>query len=149
MKYIFFLIAIAFNTTAFSAELPLEACCRYCTTNSKPCGNACIPLSYSCSKPEGCACSSANPRPGQGAIYQQGFSDGYSLGYGLQWEKRETDLKERFKLGYQDALRSLQLFITRSPRETYNQDELLLLIDGVAHALSLMDSQIPAASQSK
>lgn len=60
-----------------------DSCCRYCTRNSQPCGNSCIPVGFSCRKGEGCACSSANPRPGQGSIYQQGFADGLSIGLEL------------------------------------------------------------------
>lgn len=33
------------------------ACCKTCT-NSKPCGDACIPKANTCSKPPGCACAS-------------------------------------------------------------------------------------------
>jgi competence protein ComEC len=32
------------------------ACCKTCT-NSKPCGDACIPKANACSKPPGCACA--------------------------------------------------------------------------------------------
>lgn len=59
---------------------PVENCCRYCTPNSQPCGGGCIPLGYTCHKGEGCACSSANRKPGQGGIYQEGFTDGLSIG---------------------------------------------------------------------
>jgi len=62
---------------------PAGSCCRYCTRNSQPCGNSCIPVGFSCRKTEGCACSSANPRPGHGSIYQQGFADGLSIGLEL------------------------------------------------------------------
>ena len=35
---------------------PVRACCKYCC-NSKPCGDSCISLRYTCHKPPGCACS--------------------------------------------------------------------------------------------
>ncbi len=32
------------------------ACCKHCGSNSQPCGDSCISLKYTCSKPPGCAC---------------------------------------------------------------------------------------------
>jgi hypothetical protein len=31
-------------------------CCKYCGSDSKPCGDSCISLKYTCHKPTGCAC---------------------------------------------------------------------------------------------
>lgn len=31
-------------------------CCRQCSSNSKPCGDACISLQKTCNKGPGCAC---------------------------------------------------------------------------------------------
>lgn len=31
-------------------------CCKHCAPNSKPCGDSCISISYTCHKPPGCAC---------------------------------------------------------------------------------------------
>ena len=33
-----------------------DGCCKHCGSDSQPCGNSCISLSYTCSKPAGCAC---------------------------------------------------------------------------------------------
>lgn len=33
-----------------------DSCCKHCGPNSKPCGDACIPLEYVCHQPSGCAC---------------------------------------------------------------------------------------------
>jgi len=35
---------------------PSSSCCKHCGPNSKPCGNGCISLSYTCRQPPGCAC---------------------------------------------------------------------------------------------
>lgn len=35
---------------------PAAECCRYCT-NSKACGNGCIPYENQCHQPPGCACT--------------------------------------------------------------------------------------------
>jgi hypothetical protein len=35
---------------------PPDACCKICGTNSKPCGDACISLEFTCHQPPGCAC---------------------------------------------------------------------------------------------
>lgn len=71
------LLLIMLSQAVFAAD---EFCCRYCTPESKPCGAACIPLYYECKKGEGCACSSANKRSGQGSIYQNGFNMGRDIG---------------------------------------------------------------------
>ncbi len=134
MKIFIVLIALCSSISSVQSQ-ELGTCCRYCTQNSKPCGNSCIPISWNCKKGEGCACSSANPRPGQGVIYQQGFSDGYNL----QWQQRKPDLKQAFHSGYQDALGNLKKFIIASDQEHYSATELFLLIEGIAHTSSLLN----------
>jgi len=32
------------------------ACCKHCGTTSKPCGDTCISLKFTCNTPPGCAC---------------------------------------------------------------------------------------------
>lgn len=48
----------------------MEDCCKHCT-NSKPCGDSCIPYNYTCHKPPGCACSD------NGDVYEYEASNNY------------------------------------------------------------------------
>jgi len=76
---------------------PDAACCKVCSSASKPCGNSCISKSKSCSKPKGCACS-----PGEGTsgskyiIGSMGAGD--SKGCCWRWFIRQQSHKVRFGL---------------------------------------------------
>jgi len=41
----------------WTASDSAQACCRTCSSSSKPCGDACISKDSTCSKPAGCACA--------------------------------------------------------------------------------------------
>lgn len=144
MKQFILFIAVFMLPLSPTADT-LETCCRYCTQNSKPCGNSCIPLAWNCKKGEGCACSAANPRPGQGVIYQQGFSDGYSLRWNetqqaqqAMKKQQEQALRQALLDGYQLALYSIKSKLQSLPATRYDKNELLMLIDGFAHASSVL-----------
>lgn len=52
---------VAITPTTFVVTQPTQPpsggyCCRICGANSQPCGDTCISLKYTCSKPPGCAC---------------------------------------------------------------------------------------------
>jgi hypothetical protein len=66
------LLLISFASVADSE------CCKYCTKNSKPCGNTCIPKAWECRTKTGCAYAIDEVRPPKSDSYQQGFADGYA-----------------------------------------------------------------------
>lgn len=49
-------VAMACATVKEPQTEGTKTCCRYCT-NSKACGDGCIPYENTCHKPAGCACT--------------------------------------------------------------------------------------------
>ena len=57
------LLGVLLASEASTGDSGKPTCCKTCSSKSKACGDACVPLGRSCKKSRGCACD-AEPRRG-------------------------------------------------------------------------------------
>jgi len=73
------LIVLFFGSTQYAL-----ACCKYCSSSSKPCGDSCISLSRNCNTSGGCACSGSSFSfgldPSGPTTTESTYSDGIAAG---------------------------------------------------------------------